>query len=317
MIKEQEEDGYIVRVSLKGSDPLIWRELCIPADLTLGEFHLLIQIAMGWENAHLHQFIHKKSIIGIPSPDDWQAVIDENEVYADEIFVRKGSRIDYEYDFGDSWLHEIVSLGKMRKGDQLFNVVGGAMACPPEDCGGVPGFYYFLEALSDPKHEDHDELKEWIGGAFDPKEFDKEKVNTFLKELLNDSEVEFKAQQKEAESLPDLKVLPEMKEKGTNAGAKIHCASRSEIDSFLGASAEWQLKEEKLHRTFVFKNFIHAFGFMTQVAIVAERDNHHPEWSNVYKKVMVDLTTHEAGGITERDFKLAAEMDDLFRRMTK
>ena len=74
---------------------------------------------------------------------------------------------------------------------------------------------------------------------------------------------------------------------------------------------QWQIKEQKLHREFVFKNFIQAFGFMTQSAIIAERDNHHPEWFNVYKTVKVDLTTHDAGGITAKDFVLASAMDDI------
>ena len=74
---------------------------------------------------------------------------------------------------------------------------------------------------------------------------------------------------------------------------------------------EWSVRDGKLHRTFVFGNFVEAFGFMSRVALVAEKQNHHPEWSNVYKTVVVDLSTHEAGGITERDFKLAASINKL------
>lgn len=73
----------------------------------------------------------------------------------------------------------------------------------------------------------------------------------------------------------------------------------------------WSLVDGKLHREFKFANFIEAFGFMTSSALEAEKLDHHPEWSNVYNKVVVDLTTHEAGGITELDFKLAARMDEI------
>ena len=73
----------------------------------------------------------------------------------------------------------------------------------------------------------------------------------------------------------------------------------------------WVIENEKLHKEFVFSNFIEAFGFMTQVAIIAEAMNHHPEWSNVYKKVVIDLTTHEAGGLTELDFQLAAKVEKI------
>ena len=76
---------------------------------------------------------------------------------------------------------------------------------------------------------------------------------------------------------------------------------------------DWQLVEgrDALHRTFVFGNFIEAFGFMTQAALIAEKMNHHPEWSNVYKTVQVTLTTHDAGGLSDLDLKLAKAMDGL------
>lgn len=88
-------------------------------------------------------------------------------------------------------------------------------------------------------------------------------------------------------------------------------STQQEIDSFIKDNASWQIENEKLHKTFTFKNFIQAFGFMTQVALIAERSNHHPEWFNVYKTVIVDLTTHEADGISERDFALALAMDKI------
>lgn len=84
-----------------------------------------------------------------------------------------------------------------------------------------------------------------------------------------------------------------------------------QIEASLNALPGWELKGEKLHRELKFKNFVQAWGFMTQVAILAEKANHHPEWSNVYSRVTIDLTTHEAGGISQRDFDLAAEINDL------
>lgn len=85
----------------------------------------------------------------------------------------------------------------------------------------------------------------------------------------------------------------------------------SEISERLSELAGWDLVDGKLHREFKFANFVEAFGFMTSAAIEAEKMNHHPEWFNVYSKVIVDLTTHEANGITERDFALAARMNAL------
>lgn len=83
------------------------------------------------------------------------------------------------------------------------------------------------------------------------------------------------------------------------------------VEAFLSKYRRWSIKEDKLHREYRFKDFTHAFGFMSMVALVAEKTNHHPEWLNIYNKVVVDLTTHEVSGITERDFQLAAVMDSL------
>jgi 4a-hydroxytetrahydrobiopterin dehydratase len=95
---------------------------------------------------------------------------------------------------------------------------------------------------------------------------------------------------------------------------KITKASTDEVEAFIQQNDGWSLKGGKLHQMFVFEDFIQAFGFMAQVALHAQSSNHHPEWSNVYKKVDVNLTTHEAGGITERDFKLAKLMNQAAAR---
>ena len=73
----------------------------------------------------------------------------------------------------------------------------------------------------------------------------------------------------------------------------------------------WTVKHDKLSKTFVFKNFVEAFGFMSQVAIYAEKANHHPEWFNVYNKVDIELTTHDAGGISQKDFDLIAKIENI------
>ena len=87
--------------------------------------------------------------------------------------------------------------------------------------------------------------------------------------------------------------------------------SPDELKEALNSLAEWQLKDGKIHREFVFKNFVAAFGFMSQVAILAEKLNHHPEWFNVYKKVVIDLSTHDISGISSLDIELAKAIDSL------
>ena len=95
---------------------------------------------------------------------------------------------------------------------------------------------------------------------------------------------------------------------------QISKASEDQLQAFISQNQQWALKDGKLHREFLFKDFVEAFGFMTEVAIKAESLDHHPEWFNVYKRVVVDLTTHEASGISSRDFKLAEIMDDIAER---
>lgn len=79
----------------------------------------------------------------------------------------------------------------------------------------------------------------------------------------------------------------------------------------LGSLPGWSLQDGKLYREYEFADFVEAFGFMARAALTAERMNHHPEWSNVYNRVTVRLTTHDAGGITDRDLKLAGALNDL------
>jgi 4a-hydroxytetrahydrobiopterin dehydratase len=90
--------------------------------------------------------------------------------------------------------------------------------------------------------------------------------------------------------------------------------TQQEIVDELRALPLWRLENARLRRDFVFADFVEAFGFMTRVALLAERADHHPEWSNVYKRVTIQLSTHEVSGISERDTQLAAEIDALIQR---
>ena len=92
---------------------------------------------------------------------------------------------------------------------------------------------------------------------------------------------------------------------------KVEKLSAAEIEEKLGHLPDWGIDQHKLFRHFVFSNFVDAWGFMSQVALVAETQNHHPEWTNVYNRVEIYLTTHDAGGITDKDFTLATRIDSL------
>ena len=88
-----------------------------------------------------------------------------------------------------------------------------------------------------------------------------------------------------------------------------------EIRSALENLPGWSVENGKLHREFKFSDFTYAFGFMATAAIAIEKRNHHPEWFNVYNRVTVDLTTHDAGGITEKDTELAAMLEQIARKL--
>ena len=92
-------------------------------------------------------------------------------------------------------------------------------------------------------------------------------------------------------------------------------ATEPEIQKAIAELGSWAIANGKLHREYRFRTFVQAFGFMTQVALLAERAAHHPEWFNVYNRVVVDLTTHEAGGITRKDLDLAREIEEIAGQM--
>ena len=111
---------------------------------------------------------------------------DEDGIRLSQVFTgKKKARIVYEYDFGDSWQHEIVLEKTLEPEPKVKypRCVEGARACPPEDCGGIWGYADFLEAISDPKHPDHRDMKEWIGGKFDPEKFSVDAVNKELRRV--------------------------------------------------------------------------------------------------------------------------------------
>lgn len=209
---------YHIRITLEGSKPPIWRRVAVPTDITLGSLHEVIQIVMGWTESHLHQFILRDKKLK-PTPGEIaqryrdnamdEAFLDrvggqrffvtkttpwgdptemegedENAVTLAEVCPKAGNKLTYQYDLGDSWEHiiEVQKIVEAEKGVEHPVCLAGKRACPPEDCGGVWGYYDMLDALADPKHEQHEELLEWLGGPFDPEAFALDEVNQMLAE---------------------------------------------------------------------------------------------------------------------------------------
>ena len=171
-----------VRVELVESDPPIWRRLDLASDLTLADLHEVLQTAMGWTDSHLHQFFvgPERDYTVQPfltdfSEDEVDVGIHERTVRLDQVLVNIGDRLFYDYDFGDGWEHTI-RIEETQEYDATApqaRVLDGGRACPPEDCGGLPGYEQLLDALAAGRSADEHqrELLDWLGEGYDPESF--------------------------------------------------------------------------------------------------------------------------------------------------
>jgi hypothetical protein len=170
------------KITLLDTWPVIWRRIQIPTTGTFLDLHAAIQSSMGWKNCHLHMFrIGKRSeilIMGDPIDDPFDDA-DENtfngrETPVAQFLNKPGDVAIYEYDMGDAWLHEILLEGVLlkEKGVKYPRCLAGERACPPEDCGGTPGFENLLEILGKPDDPEYEALIDWLGDEYDPDDFD-------------------------------------------------------------------------------------------------------------------------------------------------
>jgi len=177
---------YQLKITLMYSDPAIWRRVVVPANFKLDRLHQVIQRVMPWTDSHLHQFIVGRTCYGRPDPefaDKGSETLNEKHYTIADIAPGAKKKFIYEYDFGDGWEHEIV-VEKVLPPDAGFKRViclAGENACPPDDCGGIGGYYEMLKIIADPKHPDHGHMKEWLGGERDLARFDLDETNDALK----------------------------------------------------------------------------------------------------------------------------------------
>jgi hypothetical protein len=184
----------VLRIELKDVEPLVWRRVLVSNQWTLSSLHHYLQWVIGWTDTHAHEF---QVGAGVVAPEWWIAEVgldehshhyrDERSVSVAAVASELGMRgeIEYRYDMGDGWRHRIVieSLPSTLKDEhpRLPVCVAGENACPPEDCGGPQGYLMFLEVLANRKHEQHEDIVRWIGGVFDPKGFDLNRINRDFK----------------------------------------------------------------------------------------------------------------------------------------
>ena len=185
-MKRKFEQVHQFKITLRDTKPPIWRRIQVPETYSFWDLHVAIQDAMGWDDYHLHGFEIINPLnglsqsIGIPDDDSmWSTNTQAGwKKRIIEYFIEENSEAYYTYDYGDNWEH-IVKLEKImprETGIKYPICITGRRACPPEDCGGVWGYYELLEILNDPKHEEYENMLEWIGGEFDPAHFDAKSV---------------------------------------------------------------------------------------------------------------------------------------------
>jgi len=174
---------YQFKVSLKHISPAICRGFQVTDDITLYRLHLVLQAVMGWENYHLYQFTVGGLRYGEPDPEYGMTQRNARRYRLWQVFGgKRGTRAVYEYDFGDGWEHDLV-LEKVLPVDENVSYpvcLEGARACPPEDCGGVPGYQELLDIIADPASEGYAEVIRWLGGSFDPEAFSPQDVDEAL-----------------------------------------------------------------------------------------------------------------------------------------
>ena len=179
-----------LRVVLRDVTPSVVRDIVVPSWLRLDQLHDAIQIAMGWTDSHLHQFVVGADLrngarYGPPNPEFHDAD-NERKVTLQQIAAAEGTHIIYWYDFGDDWIHDltVTSVSPSDDASDALKCLMGRGACPPEDCGGPWRYQELLEILAQPSHPEHADMLEWFGGEWDANRFDIAAVNTQLSELL-------------------------------------------------------------------------------------------------------------------------------------
>jgi len=161
--------AYRFRIELMEIEPMIWRVIEVPSTYTFWDLHVAIQDSMGWLDYHLHSFSllpprkRKPILIGIPDEGN---TLPGWEMPLSQLFKEPGDEATYDYDFGDGWRHRVVleGISLQEEENKYPNCLYGERACPPEDCGGIPGYYHLLDILQDKDHEAHDGMNQWLKG---------------------------------------------------------------------------------------------------------------------------------------------------------
>ncbi len=180
---------FVFEARIADIEPPIRRRIVVPGNRSLGDLHAILQEAFGWTDSHLHFFRFRGEVFGAPSPDDFEPLADEGKIRLDDLGLRARSKIEYVYDYGDNWEHELVVAMTRKAGpgfDESPFCLEGERAAPPEDCGGAPGYAELIIALKKPaakRTKDDRERLKWLGEEWDSERCDLEWINERLEPL--------------------------------------------------------------------------------------------------------------------------------------
>lgn len=179
-----------LKITLDYIEPAVMRRVEVPVSILLSDLHLVIQSAMPWLNYHLYEFCVRDKRWGLPNPDfdsfGGPRVFPAKKATLAELIVETGAKsFKYTYDFGDDWGHtiKIEKMTEAETGAEYPRLLAAERRCPPEDCGGPPGYFELIEAISNPSHERHEEVLDWCGGAFDPNAADEAQIRREFSKL--------------------------------------------------------------------------------------------------------------------------------------
>ena len=183
---------YVFDATVNEINPPIWRRFVVPSTITLEQLHWVLLALMGWSGAHLWQFERPgKGCWG--DPELLAEAFLEDEITGDarrtrlmDVISRKGSKLLYNYDFGDDWwiTLRLAEHRNRQPGEVVPAVLDGSRNGPPEDVGGPWGYQNLLEAIRDPNHPEHAELREWVGEGWDPEAFDRERLQAEVEQAI-------------------------------------------------------------------------------------------------------------------------------------
>lgn len=174
-----------LEITLRNVKPAVWRRVVVPSSWHLGKVSRVIETAMGWDGYHLHAFEIGRTRYGQRDPDWDLDLDDESEAKLGDVLGEVKAKMRWDYDFGDGWEHDVLVEAIEESEVPLRTAIclAGSNACPPEDSGGPWGYENILDAIADPTHPDHADMRDWIGEAFDPKAFDLVGTNAALQHI--------------------------------------------------------------------------------------------------------------------------------------